>query len=67
MKPKLIIAVVTLVALLCVSCGSDGKLHGNLNAGVTGSVLDPKDAQFNLGGTIQFAKKPRGNSAATTR
>lgn len=59
MKTQILsVIVVAAVACLSVSCGTTGP-HGNINAGVTGSVLDPKDVKFNLGGGIQFAKKPK--------
>lgn len=47
-----------LISLAIALAGCAG-VHGNVNAGVTGSVFNPGDAQFQVGGQINFAKKPK--------
>jgi hypothetical protein len=50
-----------LLAAVLASClSSCSGLHGNFNAGVTGKVTDPNNAEFRAGGQIDFARKPSG-------
>lgn len=54
---SLLAAAIAFFFLSLLVTGCAGRFHGNVHAGVAGSVTDPTNAQFNVGAQTDFAKR----------